>query len=178
MGAELGSDVPFFLGAAGAAYVTGRGEHIRPIKGPPDCVVVLVKPAFSSNTAEAFRLLDAHREGSSIEEMHELSEQALDEALQGPPALWPYRNDFLEVFLVKGGAAVRDTYRAILGGLQEAGADFCGLTGSGSTCFGIFMGGAGGPAGPAEKTTRALSGLEVFTVLTFPLARLGNTVLK
>jgi 4-diphosphocytidyl-2-C-methyl-D-erythritol kinase len=180
--AELGSDVPFFLIAAGAtsgaAYVTGRGEHIRPIEGPPDCAVVLVKPRFSSNTAGAFRLLDVHRERSFIEGKLELSDQRLVEALKGPPALWPYRNDFLEVFLAKGDPAERDAYRAILGGLEEAGADFCGLTGSGSACFGIFTEGGGGPVGPAEKAAKLLSRLEVFTLLTFPLARLGNTVLK
>ncbi|GHV27355.1 4-diphosphocytidyl-2-C-methyl-D-erythritol kinase [Spirochaetia bacterium] len=186
MAAELGSDVPFFLGSAGAAYITGRGEHIRPIEGPPDCAVLVVKPGFSSATAEAFKLLDAHRERhpaaaplpGSPGEKAGISEQVPVEALKGPPARWPYRNDFLEVFLESGAPSERDTYRAILGGLEEAGADFCGLTGSGSACFGIFTGGGGGPAGPAEKAAKALSAPEVFTLLTFPLARLGNTVLK
>ncbi|GHV74799.1 4-diphosphocytidyl-2-C-methyl-D-erythritol kinase [Spirochaetia bacterium] len=179
LAAELGSDVPFFLGASGAAFVTGRGEHIRSIEGPPDCGVVLVKPGFSSNTADAFRLLDAHRlDAEAPGDTAGLSAQALVEALKGPPARWPYRNDFLEVFLAKGEPLVRDIYRAILGDLQEAGADFCGLTGSGSTCFGIFTGGGGGPAGPAEKAKKALSKPEFFTLLTFPLARLGNAVVK
>jgi 4-diphosphocytidyl-2-C-methyl-D-erythritol kinase len=177
MAAELGSDVPFFLGGSGAAYVTGRGEHIRPIEGPPDCAVLLVKPGFSSNTAGAFGLLDAHRlDAGESGNRAGLSEQALVEALKGPPALWPYGNDFLEVFLARGAPVERDAYRAILGGLAEAGADFCGLTGSGSTCFGIFMGEGGG--GPAEKAKKALSKPEVFTLLTFPLAHLDNAVLK
>jgi 4-diphosphocytidyl-2-C-methyl-D-erythritol kinase len=180
--AELGSDVPFFLGAVGAAYVTGRGEHIRPIEGPPDCAVLLVNPGFPSNTAEAFRLLDARRAGLDAESPSgwgELSSgQALIEALKGPPSLWPYGNDFLEVFLGRDDPSA-DVYRAILEGLRTQGADFCGLTGSGSTCFGIFTeGGAAEKAAKTLRTGRSVSKPGVFTLLTFPLARLGNTVLK
>jgi 4-diphosphocytidyl-2C-methyl-D-erythritol kinase len=192
MAAELGSDVPFFLVAkSGAAYVTGRGEHIRPIEGPPDCAVVLVKPGFSSNTAGAFRLLDAHRARHPSDvfpktpgEKAGLSDRQLIEALKGPPARWPYGNDFLGVFLAMGDPAVGDAYKAILGGLEKAGADFCGLTGSGSACFGIFTGGGGGPTGPsgpvgpAENAAKVMAKSGVFTLPTFPLARLGNTVLK
>ena len=182
--AELGSDVPFFLGNAGTALVSGRGEHIQAIEGPPDCAVLLVKPGFPSNTAEAFRLLDAHREGNPIEgysiEGNGAEQSELAQALKGPPSRWPFRNDFLEVFLERGQRMVRDTYRTILGRLKEAGADFCGLTGSGSACFGIFTGEGGGrsPASPAEKAAKALKTPEVFTLLTFPLARLDNTVLE
>ncbi|MFP3043671.1 4-(cytidine 5'-diphospho)-2-C-methyl-D-erythritol kinase [Treponema primitia] len=182
--AELGSDVPFFL-LGGAAYVTGRGEHIRPIEGPPEFEVVLVNPGFPSNTAKAFRLLDAHREAVSIEgKLHgkaELSEQSLVDALKGSPSRWPYGNDFLELFLAEDcpdSSPAKDAYRAILGRLQDQGADFCGLTGSGSTCFGIFtQGGAAEKAVKSFRTDKSVSGPGVFTLLTFPLARLPNRVL-
>jgi 4-diphosphocytidyl-2-C-methyl-D-erythritol kinase len=169
---ELGSDVPFFLYRGGAAYVTGRGERIRPIEGLPGfAAVLLVNPGFPSNTAEAFRLLDAHRDGNFYGET-EHSGETLVEALKGPPSQWPYGNDFLELFLERGGSAVIGAYRDILGGLQDRGADFCGLTGSGSTCFGIFTQG-----GAAEKAEKSLSRPGFFTLRTFPLARLANTVL-
>jgi 4-diphosphocytidyl-2-C-methyl-D-erythritol kinase len=169
--AKLGSDVPFFLHRGGAAHVTGRGEHIRPIEGPSGFVAVLVNPGFSSSTAEAFRLLDAHKDGNFCGGT-ENSGETLVEALKGPPSQWPYGNDFLELFLERGSSAVIDAYKAILGDLQAQGADFCGLTGSGSTCFGIFTQGEA-----AEKAEKLLSRPEVFTLRTFPLARLANRVL-
>jgi 4-diphosphocytidyl-2-C-methyl-D-erythritol kinase len=169
--AELGSDVPFFLYRGGAAHVTGRGEHRRPIEGPPGFAAVLVNPGFPSNTAEAFRLLDAHRDGNFREEP-ENSGEKLVEALKDSPSQWPYGNDFLGLFLKKGSSAIIAAYRAILGELQAQGADFCGLTGSGSTCFGIFT-----QEGAAKKAEKSLSRSGVFTLLTFPLARLANTVL-
>jgi 4-diphosphocytidyl-2-C-methyl-D-erythritol kinase len=179
--AELGSDVPFFLkvltAGENAAWVTGRGEHIRPIEGPPDCTVLLANPGFPSNTAEAYRLLDLRRADGEHGPGSGLSAQGLIEALKGPPSRWPYGNDFLELFLAEKGAQAA-AYRSILEGLGSGGADFCGLTGSGSTCFGIFT-----EKGGAEKAAETLrsgghtpeSG--IFTVLTFPLAYLGKRVL-
>jgi 4-diphosphocytidyl-2-C-methyl-D-erythritol kinase len=189
--AELGSDVPFFLGlltgGGGAALASGRGEHIRPIEGPPDCAVLLANPGFPSNTAEAYRLLDACRDkrGAGTSPRAGPSGQSLVDALGGPPSRWPYTNDFLEVFLA-GDDAPAVAYRTILERLRDQGADFCGLTGSGSTCFGIFAGG-----GATEKAAEALQAMgpalkrslwqapehEIFTTLTFPLAYLGKRVL-
>ena len=60
MAALLGSDVPFFL-YGGAAFVSGRGEIIKPVKTPEDLWVVLLKPPFSSNTADAYEMLDLSR---------------------------------------------------------------------------------------------------------------------
>jgi 4-diphosphocytidyl-2-C-methyl-D-erythritol kinase len=182
--AELGSDVPFFLGlltarGGNAALVSGRGEHIRPIAGPPDCAVLLVNPGFHSSTAEAYRLLDARREqGAGTALRAGPSGQSLVDALAGPPARWPYTNDFLEVFLAGDDAPAR-AYRTILERLRDQGADFCGLTGSGSTCFGIFTGG-GGVAEKAVETIRTVTFTpehRIFTALTFPLAYLGKRVL-
>jgi len=62
MGATLGSDVPFFLHEIPAAWVTGRGEQIKPLNSVPQIYIVLVNPGFSSNTTKAFRLLDENRE--------------------------------------------------------------------------------------------------------------------
>jgi 4-diphosphocytidyl-2-C-methyl-D-erythritol kinase len=188
--AELGSDAPFFLGvlssdSGGAAWVTGRGEQVRPIAGPPDCAVVLANPGFPSATAEAYRRLDARREALGAVPRTGPSAGGLIEALRGPPSGWPYENDFLEIFL-EGNDAQALAYRTILETLGEQGADFCGLTGSGSTCFGIFA--RGGDAEKAAETLRSgASALKrsqgpmpewrIFTTLTFPLARLGKRVL-
>ena len=137
-----------------------------------------MNPGFPSNTAEAFRLLDAHRESHPpVGAAAEPAGQVLIEALKGPPSLWPYGNDFLEVLVARGGSSA-DTYRGILGDLQTQGADYCGLTGSGSTCFGIFTkGGAAEKAAKSLRTGKSVSKPGVFILLTFPLARLANTVL-
>jgi 4-diphosphocytidyl-2-C-methyl-D-erythritol kinase len=56
---KLGSDIPFFL-HDGTARCTGRGEIISPQPPPPPLPVVLLKPAFSVSTPDAYRnCLDA-----------------------------------------------------------------------------------------------------------------------
>ncbi|MDR2371376.1 MAG: hypothetical protein LBD71_07840 [Treponema sp.] len=64
-------------------------------------------------------------------------------------------------------------YGKILSALREAGADFSGLSGSGSTCFGIFTDG-----GKAEQAAKILSKAWTFVRLTFFLARRPDTVVQ
>jgi 4-diphosphocytidyl-2-C-methyl-D-erythritol kinase len=127
-GAALGSDVPFFLHEIPAAWVTGRGEYIKPIDPLFDMFFVLVNPGFSSNTATAFKLLDeARRETPApcFEEQPQLLQYS------GLSAL---KNDFLGVFGEKENAV----YNEVISQLLASGADFANLSGAGSTCFGVF----------------------------------------
>jgi 4-diphosphocytidyl-2-C-methyl-D-erythritol kinase len=171
MAAELGSDVPFFL-TGGAAFVSGRGEGVRSIGMPGDFPVVLVNPGFPSGTADAFRLFDAWRDGGG-EVPEDRSPGDLIEALAGPPSRWPYGNDFLPAFLAAGSEEEKRAYKGILADLQVLGADFSGLTGAGSTCFGVFTDKDG-----AFRAARSLSRKWNFVHITFPLARSGNAVLQ
>jgi 4-diphosphocytidyl-2-C-methyl-D-erythritol kinase len=59
---EVGSDVPFFLGA-GAAWAEGRGERLTPAEVPPlDLVLVYpVDPALAIRAGDAYRWLDEAR---------------------------------------------------------------------------------------------------------------------
>jgi 4-diphosphocytidyl-2-C-methyl-D-erythritol kinase len=197
---QLGSDVPFFL-SGGFAWVSGRGECIEPLSLPgnlpgragdlPDKLqnssdklsnlsVVLVNPGFPSGTVEAFRQLDLWREkgwvgrGSSGP-----SDEALKQALGSHPRDWPYENDFLSVFLAgKDGETgmvsnAAKAYGDIISRLGALGADFSGLSGAGSTCFGIFTDG-----GTAEKAAKALKNEWNTVQLTFFLARSAVTVLE
>jgi 4-diphosphocytidyl-2-C-methyl-D-erythritol kinase len=201
LAAILGSDVPFFL-TGGAAFVSGRGELVKPVKTPEGLWVILSQPPFSSGTESAFRLLDMARERRTRPESGKnLSRKALIRALEDDPETWPFYNDFLPVFLAGAGrgssrAAIKTRfYLAILEGLKKAGASFTGLSGSGSCCFGIFTSKiaaeraekelsrhcrAAGlpPMNPLSLRTARKAVPENFTRLTFFLAQKAKPVLE
>jgi len=148
MGASLGSDVPFFLQTAmnetSIAWVSGRGERVMPIVPPQrlqSLSLVLVNPGFPSDTVSAFRLLDEYRVVDP--QPPALTPHSLLPILSDSPRDWPFTNDFLSVFEAyfkknKSGSGGFSTYREIIDVFMELGADFSGLSGSGSTCFGVF----------------------------------------
>ena len=207
MAAFLGSDAPFFL-SGGAAFVGGRGELVEPVKFPGNLWVVLVKPSFSSATADAYRLLDRARERETCEKRGEappenalsgkvlsptgLSIKGLIRALKEAPSGWPFQNDFLPVLLGSNSPAEGEQgvntriYEAILEALRREGASFTALSGSGSCCFGIFDSKAA-----AERAAKQLacqtafrgskgfpSGQVNFIKFTFFLARRADPVLE
>jgi len=135
MAASLGSDVPFFIYKTAAARVSGRGECIEPVEAPR-CFFVLVNPGFPSDTAVAFRLLDEYR-------------RAQNPHAEAQIARGGFWNDFLPVFK----EPEKSVYNEIISRLKELGADFAGLSGAGSTCFGVFKEREG-----AEKAAAALRG--------------------
>jgi 4-diphosphocytidyl-2-C-methyl-D-erythritol kinase len=186
MACSLGSDVPFFL-KGGAAWVYGRGDKMRPLKVPEGLAVVLVYPGFPSGTGEAFCLLDEVRGLPPKGEEGEVpglkapscfpaapaGEEVLTSALGKDPREWPYGNDFLPVFLAPARRETGDAYRGMLKDLAALGADFSGLSGAGSSCFGIFQ-----DEGAAKEAVKILSRQWNYVQLTFPLARRGQAVLQ
>jgi 4-diphosphocytidyl-2-C-methyl-D-erythritol kinase len=165
MGASLGSDVPFFLNNAPAAWVTGRGEHIQPLELPESVLnlaLVLVNPGFSSDTAEAFRLLDGARTAlNHLNAPCPPCSPCLRE--MDSPRDWRFFNDFLPVLTDSDKGAV---YQRVIFELRELGAEFAGLSGSGSTCFGVFSG-----QNQAESARKALVKRWPFVIISFLLAR-------
>jgi 4-diphosphocytidyl-2-C-methyl-D-erythritol kinase len=139
MGAFLGSDVPFFLHETAAARVTGRGEKIEPINAPR-LFLTLVNPGFPSETADAYRLLDTAVRNPACESV-------LPEKLTDTPKDWPFWNDFLPVF----EDPEKSVYGDILSQLWYSGAQYANLSGSGSTCFGVFS-----DRTKAEKAAKAM----------------------
>jgi 4-diphosphocytidyl-2-C-methyl-D-erythritol kinase len=170
MAALLGSDLPFFLCPGGAAWVSGRGERIVPLASPEKRCFVRVNPGFESETAAAFRLLDEFRAKNGERMVVSLSESAAIRALSDHPGNWPFFNDFLPVFEQTSSAR---TYREILAGLKEQGADFMGLSGAGSTCFGVFS-----DVKKAEKTAYFLKKNGKWAKKVFSLARRAIAVLE
>jgi 4-diphosphocytidyl-2-C-methyl-D-erythritol kinase len=175
MAASVGSDAPFFLAETGAAWVSGRGERIKPLEVPQNLYFVLVNPGFPSETAKAFRLLDEFRAAAGVEPAAGPPEAALIRAFSDHPQNWPFTNDFLPVFLQDSpalGDAARSC-REILSQLRKLGAGFAGLSGSGSTCFGVFL-----DREEAQKAEAILSKTWRFVKFSFLLARRAITVLE
>ena len=54
LGAQIGSDVSFCV-YGGTAFATGRGEIIENLPAPPNCWVILAKPAISVSTGNIFK---------------------------------------------------------------------------------------------------------------------------
>jgi 4-diphosphocytidyl-2-C-methyl-D-erythritol kinase len=173
MAVLLGSDVPFFL-RGGAAFVSGRGELIEPVEPPVGLWAVLVKPPFPSDTSTAFRLLDERRASIKRFRYNPVPKGSLIKALKSDPETWPFFNDFLPLFLDSGEKIpMAAAYRTIPEKLRALGASFTGLSGTGSSCFGIFK-----KKEAAEKAAKALGGGENHTKFTFFLARNAKVVLK
>jgi 4-diphosphocytidyl-2-C-methyl-D-erythritol kinase len=186
MALTLGSDVPFFL-TGGAALISGRGEVVVPIDIPglvegDSCApfwVVLVNPGFPSDTAEAYAFLDRARRGKAerLPGGWISGDISLVKALRKPPVSWPFWNDFLQVFLAPDQKEdvnlSGESYRDILMNLRAFGADFSGLSGAGSTCFGIFS-----QKKKAEQAVQNFLTRYAFVELTIPLAHSAKAVLQ
>ncbi|MDR1211394.1 MAG: 4-(cytidine 5'-diphospho)-2-C-methyl-D-erythritol kinase [Spirochaetaceae bacterium] len=162
MALGLGSDVPFFLGT-GAAFVSGRGGFLEPVEPPGGIWIVLVKPGFSSSTPEAFALLDRVRSGAGRAETGP-SKEDLVRALGEGPETWPFTNDFLPLFIEHGPPEEGAVYSRLMGDFKRLGAAFAGLSGSGSTCFGVFK-----EKEAAERAEKALRSPWNLVKTTFPL---------
>jgi 4-diphosphocytidyl-2-C-methyl-D-erythritol kinase len=131
--AELGSDVPFFLYET-PAFIMGRGEQVSPIHLRQELFASIIYPGFESGTMKAFRRLDEKRKTAGIEgQFAPDGEKEVVEMFEKPLSEWRFINDFLPILL---DGEHKDAYRAMLTTLEAA--DFCGLSGSGSCCFGIW----------------------------------------
>ena len=131
VGQQLGSDVPFFF-VAPAAFVTGRGEHVRPVQIAGERWIVLVNPGFPVATKWAYQQLAATRSG-----VRPLSAavQALDHRgeLDWSDIVPLVENDFeAPVF------AQHPVLAQIKSELLNLGAEVALLSGSGATMFGVF----------------------------------------
>jgi 4-diphosphocytidyl-2-C-methyl-D-erythritol kinase len=168
LGATLGSDVPFFLGSP-CAWVEGRGERLSAREGRTDLCCAIIEAGFPVSTKEAFGLLDRYRHGSggsfsafSFEEAEAMA------AYAGPPGKWGFFNSF--------EGPVFEAYPRLArlkAGLEEGGADFAGMSGSGSTIFGIY-GGIGRADAAVERA--AAAGLRASRA--FLLARGDDIIVK
>ena len=132
LAAELGSDVPFFLGPA-AAFATGRGERLTPLRDPrtgapyrlPFALVVVAPPVHVS-TAEAYALV--HPNATARPDLR---------ALVASNDLARWRAELVNDFEAPVFAA-HPALRRLKERLVEAGAGYASLSGSGAAVFGVF----------------------------------------
>jgi 4-diphosphocytidyl-2-C-methyl-D-erythritol kinase len=143
LASELGSDVPFFL-SGGLAFGWGRGERIERWSGSePEAELLLLYPGFKASTKDAYAKLQAADLGNS----ELLTRKYPDTTIRRFQGVldsrdWGrFRNDLEQPFFDRS-----PELRKVLTIFRNAGCDFAGMSGSGSTLFGT---------GPADALDRA-----------------------
>lgn len=128
-GAELGSDVAFFV-RGGCAVGRGRGEILEPVDGVQPFEIGLVFPGVRTSTAEAYQRLAALPERPRPSRP---LDHVLDALRMGDDAFLSKAvfNDFDAVYRHE------PWYCRAVELLQELGFERCMLSGSGSTLIGI-----------------------------------------
>ena len=155
LGAQLGSDVPFFLCGSPCALAWGRGGRLLPLEPLAPQPVLLLLPDEGVSTAEALRGAGpaAGRDRRRVREPRVLRTSRLTD--------WDHlarhaRNDFEDVVFERLPqlAAAKQL-------LQQEGALLALLTGSGSTVFGVFR-----DEERLRRTATAAAALGLRTIIT------------
>jgi 4-diphosphocytidyl-2-C-methyl-D-erythritol kinase len=144
LAASLGSDVPFLASESVMALAWGRGERMLSLPALPRQDVLLMTPAFSVSTADAYRWLDEDRaRQASSNAMMDYPESAPlgpEPSLMDPESLTTWaailrfaRNDFEAPIAARHPEIV-----GYLARLRNSRSMFTQMTGSGSTIFGVL----------------------------------------
>tara|TARA_Y100000310_G_scaffold62055_1_gene57315 strand:+ start:1822 stop:2673 length:852 start_codon:yes stop_codon:yes gene_type:complete len=131
LGAQLGADVPFFL-SENAAFVSGIGELIKPIKKPYKMNITLINPGFRISTTAAYKMLDKFKPPKNKKPASSTIVNAMANNSTEEVASTLY-NDFEEPSFKK-----YPILKEIKTNLRRNRALNSTLTGSGPTMFGIF----------------------------------------
>jgi 4-diphosphocytidyl-2-C-methyl-D-erythritol kinase len=116
---QFGSDINFFL-EGGCSLGENRGELITPMQDVSIATILLVNPGIKISAREAYGAVEL---------------PALSEAKQFVPG------DLLNTAFNRLEKGIRKLYPAVdqlICGIRDCGAKVSMLSGSGSTCFGIF----------------------------------------
>lgn len=151
LAARVGADVPFFL-LNRPCLAEGIGERLSEVKsGVEGWSCVLVCPREKVNTAWAYAAWDAERASFSLTE-----KRKADKNNRSSCQSFYGMNDFESVVF-----AAHPSLAALKARLLEGGADIAGMSGSGSTLFGLFRD-SGRAAQAAEALREQKESAEVF----------------
>lgn len=91
LGAEIGSDIPFCI-TGGTAFVSGRGEYVRPLSNNAGGNVLIVNPGFSVSTREIYTAYD-----EMVGKRDHGKSEAMEKALETGERYYPYLINDLEL---------------------------------------------------------------------------------
>jgi 4-diphosphocytidyl-2-C-methyl-D-erythritol kinase len=131
LGAEIGSDVPFFI-SGGTALATGRGEKIQQLPPLPKTWLIVITPDLEISTSWAYKNLNLELTNCSTNSNVILPE---DERNRWFSRVWEGKwiNTF-EDLVIREYPIVGEAKKL----LEQVGARWVSLSGSGSSVFGIF----------------------------------------
>lgn len=127
---RLGSDVPFFL-LKSPAYAEGRGEKLQSIPKLPSLPLLICQPTCRISTVVAFQLLDQRKRRWSEFPLKEVVENIVKTG--GLHLEQLVKNDFFPVV-----SELYPELQSIKHTLQNSGALYTELSGSGSAIFAIY----------------------------------------
>lgn len=128
LAAEIGMDVPFFLGN-GLALGTGRGERLQPLPSKGEMALVLVNPNFPLSTRDVYGRVRAEIMGDGKKVTALLAALATGDVARVAQAIY----NTLEAAVEPAYPLISEVKRALRG----AGALGCVMSGSGPTVAGL-----------------------------------------
>jgi len=152
----LGADCPFFIYNT-PCYAEGIGDKLRPIEFDLSGLrLVMIKPACGVSTREAYAGITRHPEArGQIMQTLSGSENALDLLRHHPEV---FLNDFEQTVFPLHPEIAAQKKR-----LQDAGAVYAAMSGSGSTVFGLFEDhGKGSPLTGTAMTEQEAAAMVIF----------------
>jgi 4-diphosphocytidyl-2-C-methyl-D-erythritol kinase len=128
-GAQLGSDVPFFLAGCPLAWAWGRGGRLLPLPPLSARPVLLAIPPVAVSTADAYAWLAAERSAHFV-----APPAVLTAAIQSWSDVDAMGHNDFEAIVFQRLPLLRDVRDALSGN----GARLARMTGTGSVVFGVF----------------------------------------
>ena len=128
--ARLGSDVPFFVGGGPLALAWGHGERMLRLPPLPAAPALLLQPPVGVSTPDAYRQVDAARQGAGAR-----GAVALDlEALQSWGSIGRLAGNDFEFALFGRLPELRQGFEALAGTHPL----LCRMSGSGSSILAVY----------------------------------------